>query len=422
MLKKIRVADLRLGMHLHGFDGSWLKHPFWKTRFILDDPADLKAALASGIAECWIDDELGVDVAAAAPAAALAAAPVAAAPAAAAPAPAPPLASPPVRKDTPVPMAQELQRAATLYQESRAAVRSMFSQARMGQAIDPEECVPMVQEIAASVFRNPGAMVTLARLKTRDEYTYMHSVAVCALMVSLARELGMSEAQCTEAGMGGLMHDLGKAVVPLEVLNKPDKLTDEEFALVKTHPERGHALMQGAGWSEMVMDVCLHHHEKMDGSGYPHRLDAERISLRARMGAVCDVYDAITSDRPYKRGWDPADAIAKMSTWKGHFDPRVFAAFVKSVGIYPVGSLVRMASGKLGVVAEQNAAALTAPVVMLFFSTKANMPIPTQRLDLSRPGVTDRIVGREAAENWSFPQLNELWGGEIAAKLLQAKS
>lgn len=127
------------------------------------------------------------------------------------------------------------------------------------------------------------------------------------------------------------------------------------------------------------------------------------------MGAVCDVYDAVTSDRPYKAGWDPALSIARMAGWSGHFDAAVFKAFVKSVGIYPTGSLVRLQSGKLAVVVEQNAQSLAAPVVKVFFSTKAQEHIMPRRLDLSQPHCSDRLVGRESREQWGFPPLDGLW-------------
>jgi len=284
----------------------------------------------------------------------------------------------------------------------------MFREARLGHAVDAESCLPLVEEISTSVARNPGALVSLARLKSQDEYTYMHSVAVCALMVALGREVGMDDDACRSAGLAGLMHDLGKAAMPLEVLNKPGKLTDDEFAIIKSHPERGHEmLLEGRGANADVLEVCLHHHEKMDGSGYPHRLAGEQVSLIARMGAICDVYDAITSNRPYKAGWDPAESIARMASWQGHFDPALFNRFVKSLGIYPVGSLVRLASGRLAVVVEQNPAALTAPAVKVFFSIKSNMPISVQRLDLSSGN--DRIVGRESVAKWGFKNLDALW-------------
>jgi HD-GYP domain-containing protein (c-di-GMP phosphodiesterase class II) len=403
MLKKIPVNELQLGMHLHSFEAAWIDHPFWRTRFTLSDPADLAAISASCVRECWIDASLGADVAA----------PIA-------PAVAPKRGAAPPRARTaeriatpPTDRGNELDRAAALCRRSKEAVASMFNEARLGKAIDAEHCRPLVNDIAESVYRNPGALVSLARLKTADDYSYMHSVAVCALMVSLGRTLGLSESECREAGLAGLLHDMGKALMPAEILNKPGKLSDDEFAVMRSHPERGRAmLVEGGGASDAVLDVCLHHHEKFDGSGYPHQLAGDAISLFARMGAVCDVYDAITSDRPYKAGWDPAESIARMASWHGHFDDGVFSAFVKSLGIYPTGSLVRLASGRLAVVLEQNSQSLTTPVVKVFFSTQSNLPIEARRLDLAKSN--DRISGRESRTDWNFPHLESLWGGEHA--------
>jgi len=405
MLKKIPVTEARLGMHLQRLEGPWLSHPFWKTSFTLDDPADLARLRASAVTHCWIDVALGLDVAAPAAAATAAPAPVPAPAPARVPAPA--VAAPPAWTS----MDEELQRAAQICKSGRAAVKSLFAEARMGRALDAEGCLPLVDDIAGSVLRNPGALVSLARLKTADDYSYMHSVAVCALMVSLARQLGMDDAACREAGLAGLMHDLGKAMMPLEVLNKPGRLTEAEFAVMKTHPVRGHELLvEGRGAGPAVLEVCLHHHERPDGRGYPHGLAGDEVSLLARMGAVCDVYDAITSNRPYKAGWDPAESVAQMASWKGQFDDAVFQAFVRSLGIYPTGSLVRLASQRLAVVVEQNPQLLTAPTVRVFYAIESQRELPAERLDLARS--TDRIVARESRKDWDGARLESLWKDE----------
>ncbi len=407
MLKKIAVDQLRIGMHVHKLEGRWMDRPFWKTRFLLDSTADLQRLRSSGVAEVWIDPGLGLDVAepvADAPAAPVAVQPGPAAPGrGGSPSPAP-------REAAPRPMAVELKEAAAICDRGREAVVAMFGEARMGRTVDAEGCLDLVDDIASSILRNPGALISLARLKTRDDYTYMHSVAVCALMVSLGRQIGLGEEQCRAAGQAGLMHDIGKALMPLEVLNKPGKLTEGEFRIIRSHPERGHALLlEGKGATPEMLDVVLNHHERVDGTGYPNRLAAEGLSTLARMGAICDVYDAITSNRPYKAGWDPAASIARMASWKGQFDSALFAAFVQSLGIYPTGSLVTLASQRVAIVAEQNPGNLVAPVVVAFFSARTQLRTTPQRLDLAAPGCSDRIVGRHTEDAASFGNLDELW-------------
>jgi HD-GYP domain-containing protein (c-di-GMP phosphodiesterase class II) len=421
MLKKIRVDQVRLGMHLHALEGAWMDHPFWKTRFIIREADQLEKLHGSAIAEVWIDSSKGLDVVevtAALPTPQLAPAPVPAM--ASAPLPAR-SAERPKAASTPVPapsksFAEEMRTATAVCNKGKAQVHKMFNEARLGRAIDAESLLPLVHEISDSVIRNPGAIVSLARLKTQDDYSYMHSVAVCALMVALGRELGYDEERCRTAGTAGLLHDVGKALMPLHILNKPGKLTDEEFGVMRGHPMRGYELLQEAhGADPSAMEVCLHHHERFGGGGYPHKLPNDKLNELVRMGSICDVYDAITSNRPYKMGWDPADSIGKMAGWKGQFDPIVFATFVKSVGIYPTGSLVRLQSDRLAVVIEQNPTALTSPVVRVFYSVKSSMPVSLQRLDLSG-GTSDRIAGREPPDQWKFTFLDELWAGDAAPR------
>ena len=385
-------------MFLSSVEGSWLNHSIWKSKFVIGDDEMLARVRNCGAKECWIDVSLGVDVAGPEEPQGRAV-----------PAPAAASAAPP-RKS----MADELQNAANVLKRSKSAVNSLFAEARMGNAVNTSECKPLVDDIVNSVDSNADALISLCRLKLADEYTYMHSVSVCALMVSLGRQLGLDDDLCRDAGMAGLLHDLGKAAMRQDILNKPDKLTDEEFTIIKSHPVRGHEMLLEAGVdNDRVLDVARHHHERIDGKGYPDRLAADDISLIARMSAVCDVYDAITSNRPYKAGWDPAESIAKMASWQGHFDPKVLQTFVKTIGIYPVGSLVRMTSGRLAVVVEQNPKKLTAPKVKVFFSTKSGMPLEPKLVDLTESHVQERIAAREPVENWNFNYLQDLWASHV---------
>lgn len=411
MLKKIRVEDVRLGMHIKEFCGSWMDHPFWRGQFVVSDPADLDKILSSKVREVLIDVSLGLDVASPSGAAANpSATPDAEA-----------MAdvvmydrhAPPAAVQQRVSSSKEFARAAAICRQATSAVTSMFQEARMGRAVDTHVARQVVQEISDSVSRNGTALISLARLKTADEYTYMHSVAVCALMVSLARQLKLDDADTRSAGLAGLLHDVGKMAVPMDVLNKPGKLTDEEFGLVKRHPQEGWRILTASGTQDAgALDVCLHHHEKTSGTGYPKGLKDAQISRIAKMGAVCDVYDAITSNRPYKQGWDPAQSLKQMASWvSGHFDPQVFQAFVSSLGIYPTGSLVLLDNQKLAVVTDQSSESLLKPMVKVFFSVRSGQRIPPETINLASPTCRQKIIGREDPDKWKFPDLDELWSG-----------
>jgi HD-GYP domain-containing protein (c-di-GMP phosphodiesterase class II) len=202
---------------------------------------------------------------------------------------------------------------------------------------------------------------------------------------------------------------VGKAQVPAAVLNKPDTLNEEEWKMMRSHPERGYAMLQDTpDVTASALDAVLHHHEKIDGTGYPHKLPGEQIPELTRMTAICDVYDAVTSDRVYKPGWEPTVAVRKMAEWTGHFDDRIFKCFVRTVGIYPLGSLVRLKSDRLAVVVEHDPAHLLQPTVKVFFSLKSKMHIQPIVINLGKTP-SDRIVSCEDPAAYGFRHIDELW-------------
>jgi HD-GYP domain-containing protein (c-di-GMP phosphodiesterase class II) len=413
MLKTIAVNQVRIGMYIHELKGPWMDHPFWRTKFILKDELDLLKLRGSALKEVVIDNTRGLDVL---------------------PEPEPVAETltdkelalleldgvaeevvPGVKQIAEVkqvPLDAEHRKAAKIIQSSRREIMSMFKDLRMGKVIEAANVMPLVEEISASVTRNTHALISLVRLKTADDYTYMHSIAVSALMTNLARELKLSEAEVMQAGLAGLMHDMGKAEVPVQILNKPGSLTDYEFDVIRLHPQKGYDMLLRANITDPVtLDVCLHHHEKIDGSGYPGHLAGDNISIYARMGAICDVYDALTSTRAYKPGWEPGIALKRMASWNGHFDPKVLEAFVKSMGIYPIGTVVMLKSGRLAVVVRQTPDNLLMPVVKAFFSTKSLVHIPVEEIDLSRQGA-DEIVSNESAMSWGIGNIEHLWAAQ----------
>ncbi|WP_298404464.1 HD-GYP domain-containing protein [Janthinobacterium sp.] len=414
MLKKITSSELMLGMYVERLGRSWLENPFWKRSFLLESPADMERIRVARLNEVWIDTARGL-----APPEPVAAPPVSvpAADAADTEAAVPAVSVPVAHVAPALSREAEMAHARRLLERTRQAVQTMFDEARMGKALAVGQAYELVDDIASSVLRGGGVLLGLARLKTADNYTYMHSVAVCALMTALARELELAPEQVRSAGLAGLLHDIGKMAVPSAILNKPGSLSDAEFSSVRAHPAAGHRMLLEVDEIDPVaLDVCLHHHEKLDGSGYPKGLCGEEISLYARMGAICDVYDAITSNRPYKQGWCPAESLRRMAAWRGgHLDATLFAAFVKCLGIYPLGTLVRLQSERLAVVVGQAAGkTLTSPKVRVFFSIRAGTCIAPCVIDLAAPGCQERIISTESAAQWGLLDVDRYWVGEPA--------
>jgi len=396
VLKKIPMTQVTRGMFIHKISGKWMDHPFWKGSFLVADMKTLQVLRALGEREVWIDAGKGVDAAQAAPRPVMDEAHVPTVAMAAGARVADAAAT--ERTD----FGSEVAQAEVIRERAKGVAKSLFADARMGRALSMDAAVEIVEEVSNSITRNPAAILSVLRLKKKDDYTYLHSVAVSALMMALGRWLGVEGEAVRELGMAGLLHDIGKVGVADAVLNKPGRLNPMEITSVRLHPEMGwDILRQQPGTSKVVLDVCLHHHEKVDGSGYPDKLSGEELSRAARMGAICDVYDAITSERCYKKGWEPAEAIRRMAEWQeGHFDRELFHAFVKLIGIYPTGTLVRLASNRLALVLVQGRNSSLSPIVRVLRSLPSNEDLPPTLVDLEDP--SDAIVGIEDPGEWDL--------------------
>jgi HD-GYP domain-containing protein (c-di-GMP phosphodiesterase class II) len=395
MLKKVDSSQLRVGMFIHDLDCGWMEHPFVRNRFVITREDEVRKILAAGIRGVTIDCAKGLDVSDAptveeaeaateAEVAAIAARPVA-----------------PLR----VTLAEELDRAAAIRRQAADLVRTVMQDARLGKAVEMDKVSPVVENITASILRNAGALLGLSVIKNKDDYTFLHSVSVCTLLVAFCRSRKMDPDTIYQAGIGGLLHDTGKALVPDHILNKPGRLTDEEFAIVRRHPKDGYDILRRSPEIGAIpLDITLHHHERRDGSGYPDRQKETGISELAQMAAIVDVYDAITADRCYHKGMPAAEALRKMYEWsKFHFSPALTQEFMRCVGIYPVGTLVLLESGRLGVVVEPHETSLLTPTINVFYSTRSQTYIRPETVDLARGlgfGGGDRIVRHESPEKW----------------------
>ncbi|MDP2751480.1 MAG: HD-GYP domain-containing protein [Rhodocyclaceae bacterium] len=398
MSKKIPVEQLTPGMYIADLGAGWMDHPFLRSSFAVSDEATVAKIIGCGLREVYIDPSRGLDVAGAPtkvevdekldkemeriaeeePA--------------------------PIRK---VSYQEEAGRAKEVHTQANVIIHGMLQDVRLGKQVKVEQVEPVVAQITESILRNGGALLSLCRIKDKDNYTFQHSVSVGTLLIAFCRAMDMSAEEIRLAGVGGLLHDIGKMKVPDDILNSPNKLSDDEFRTMKDHVTQSKLILDKTdGVSLASIQVAYQHHERHDGTGYPNGLKGDGISQLGKMAAIVDVYDAITADRCYHKGLPAHEALRKLFEWsKFHFDPLLVQHFMRAVGIYPVGTLVMLESGRIGLVMEQTEGNLLQPVIRVFFDSRGKLYITPREVDLSKPeghGGADKIVSSETPEKWGI--------------------
>ncbi|MFQ2107980.1 HD-GYP domain-containing protein [Aeromonas rivipollensis] len=287
-----------------------------------------------------------------------------------------------------------------LYQEARELQGKFIRHLKAGEPIDITPLAAVAEEMVDTMFTHGDAMLCLARIRAKDAYLMEHSMNVAILLANFGRYLGLERNVLKELTLGGLLHDVGKIMTPDEVLNKPGKLTDEEFGVMRQHVVHSYDILSNtAGITPTMLEVAANHHERLDGTGYPQRLKGEQLSLYTRMSGIVDVYDAVTADRVYKQGMQPTQAFRILL--KGidqHFDAELVTKFIKCMGVYPVGTLVQLSNQRLAVVMQRNEQQPLKPVVKVIYHATQRHYLEVQWLDLARNG------GQESIENTVDPK------------------
>jgi putative nucleotidyltransferase with HDIG domain len=379
MKKQIRIDELTLGMVIEKLDRSWLSTPFFCHKMTITSTKQIAQLKACGVQTLVVSVEAeavreevptqSTHADDSVPPRHETVDPV--------PTPAP----------TQVPFEEELPAAKQVYQAAKTIVQNAMQDVRLGRAINVDAVKDVITDMTESVFRNPDALPSLSRLKQFDEYTFYHSVNTALLAMSLGRSLGFDQSMIHLAGVGTLLHDIGKMKVPLELLNKPGRFEPHEMEIVKQHVLRGvEVLSNQTGLGETYIQPALEHHERVNGAGYPHRRAHQDISKVGLITAVVDIYDAMTSDRCYHKG-KPAHEVLQLLyrlSLEGHLDPTLVQRFIQVVGVYPVGSLVELTTGETGIVKRINHDAPLAPVLLFVKSAGNTLLSHPQEEDLSQ--------------------------------------
>lgn len=370
--RKIHVSELNAGMYVCAPDRPWLETPFLFQGFWIRNQSDIDA-VRHVCNYVYVDAQRSLDPGALTAMSGLLLAPGTAAQ--------PTQAKPPL-----APLEDELPQARAVRTQTLDYVGHVFEDVRLGHSLDLADAKTVVSDMVDSIVRNPNAQLCLAQLKDRDAYTAQHSVNVCVLSVSFGRYLGMPEKELNLLGLGALLHDIGKLQTPLEILNKPDQLTDDEFRIMQGHPGHGHDILRRIrGIPDSALDIAFTHHERLGGHGYPNRLQEHQISTWSRLVAVVDVYDAITSDRAYHNGMTATEALTRMYQWRERdFDVAMLEQFIQCIGIYPVGTLVELTSGEVGIVICVNPQTRLRPRLLLVRDQRGNPYFPPRVCDLTQ--------------------------------------
>lgn len=384
MIKRIPIQSLKVGMYISDMNTDWIPHYNYSRQGKIGSDAVIEKIRKLGVHQIYIDTVKGLD-------------------------------SPDgiplheierdnhrrlleVGDQTPynrprVELAIERDRADALHGEAKTLINTLMQDVKFGRSINMDAVNEVANGLLDSIFRNHNALSCLGRIRHKDSYLMEHSVNLSVLMSVYGRYRKLPIEVLQQIMVGALLHDIGKTKIPDEVLHKPDRLNDAEFEIIKRHALYSKEILeQTEGVSELTIQVAAQHHEKMDGSGYPMGLKGEQISEYGRMTAIVDVYDAITADRVYHRGIPPTAAMKKLIEWSDHhLDRQLVDIFIQCMGIFPVGSLVEMHSGMMGVVIEINEHDQTTPTVRLFQNRKTGQPTQLRVLDLSAPGCQDGI-------------------------------
>jgi HD-GYP domain-containing protein (c-di-GMP phosphodiesterase class II) len=411
MLKQIALSDLELGMFVHKMQGSWFNHPFWKSKFLVEDEQSLRTLKTSQLDGVVIDTAKGKDITPAPR-------PVADKRSHAGTAPSARLNAIKSRKsvdrrhDEPVSTATEVRAAEAIAERAKEKVHKAFLETRLGKALDVRAVEPVVSDVLASVRRNPQAFGGLMRCKLRNELTYHHALAVSALMISLARKMQLTENQVLEAGLAGLLLDLGVNYLPQNLDPPNGDFRNADPKIWQQHVMLGYRALQSDDClSPAVLDACLQHHERIDGSGFPQGLAQDEIALIARMAAICDTFDHLLTRTEASPALDPGAAIQRLIDSEGAFDPEILQMFIESVGLFPAGTFVRLRSNKLAMVIDLDPRDSTKPIVQAFYDLTSGDRVIPHRINLAANAGQDDIIGIADLTGLGLPddeQLREL--------------
>lgn len=336
-IKKISVDELRIGMVVAKLDRDWLDTPFLMQGFTIRDHDDARV-VAQYCEHVWIDIDASPASSHSSNEGTATSAP------------------PGVYQEYQCPVEEEHQRIQEEFKQQRTRTRDMHDDVRLGKAIDDAAVRSTVDECVNSVLRNPDALLWMSKIREESEYTAEHSLNVCILAVVFGRHLGYGQQDLEMLGLCGLLHDIGKMRVPVEILEKPGKLSTKEMNMMKAHTVHGrNLLLSTPSIDPLVIDAAYSHHERIDGAGYPRKLPEEKISRFARIISIVDAYDAITADRCYSPARPTTVALKIIYEERGkQFDDALSLQFIKAIGLFPVGSVVELYNGEVGIVVETN--------------------------------------------------------------------